>query len=245
MSNTFKGLVVIFTLILYPTVLQAEEQPNAIVIEAEAWSRATEADGTGLYWDLIRKVYEPEGITVKTNTSTYSRSIGLMKTGEVDAMVGAYADEVTGALYANHHFDADVVAALFRKGEIAWQGESSLKDKHIAAIKGYKLDEYITVPFKIHEYRDRGVIIKLLNEGKVDVFVDALMDIQEELKKNNVSKDRFETGIVKQLKLYIVFADNKRGKYLRDLFDQRFKVLLENGDIKRMFDQWNWPIFPF
>jgi len=245
MYHSLKHLLPLLCLIVFPSVLHAEDTPHTIIIEAEAWPRATEADGKGMYWDLIRKIYEPEGVKVKTGTSTYSRSIGLMKTGEVDAMVGAYAEEIKGALYAKNYFDADVVAALFKKGSITWKGESSLKNKHIASIKGYQLSDYITVPFKVHEYRDRKEIIKLLTDDKVEFFVDAQMDIQEELKKPYVPKNTFQLETVKQLKLYLVFCDNDRGKYLRDMFDRRFDILMAEGEIKRIYDKWNWPLYPF
>ena len=249
MYHSLKHLLPLFFLItlfsVLSSALNAEETPNTITIEAEAWPRASEADGSGMYWDLVRKIYEPEGVKVKIGTSTYTRSIGLMKTGEVDAMLGAYADEIKGALYSKNHFDADVVAALFKKDLVTWKGESSLKDKHIASIKGYQISDYISVPFKVHEYRDREEIIKLLNDEKVDFFVDAQMDIQEELKKAYVPKNTFKVETVKQLNVYIVFSDNDRGKYLRDMFDRRFRILLSEGEIKRIYEKWNWPVYPF
>ena len=245
MNHAIKYLIPLLCLAIYPPTLYAEDIPHTIKIEAEAWPRATEVDGRGMYWDIIRKIYEPEGVKVELGTSTYTRSVGLMKSGEVDAMVGAYANEIEGALYAKSHFDTDVVAALFKKNSVTWQGEASLKGKHIASIKGYQLSDYISVPFKVHEYRDRKEIIRLLDDEKIDFFVDAQMDIQEELKKSYIPKNTFQLEIVKQLKVYIVFCDNDRGKYLRDMFDQRFNSLLQEGEIKRIFDKWNWPLYPF
>lgn len=87
--------------------------------------------------------------------------------------------------------------------------------------------------------------MKLLNDEKVDFFVDALMDIQEELKKAYVPKNTFKVESVKQLKLYVVFSDNDRGKYLKSMFDRRFRILLSEGEVKRIYDKWNWPLYPF
>ncbi len=243
--NVFMGLWVSFVISFYSSSVLAQDNLGTIRISSEVWKNATESNGRGMYWDLIRRVYEPKGIRVILSTSTYARSVGLMKEGEVDAMVGAYIGEVQGALYPRWHFDADVVAALYRKGAFHFSGESSFKNKHIASIKGYKLSEYIDPKFKVHEYYDRKQIFELLEEGKIDVFVDALMDIKSELKKGTLSPGQFETGIVKKLKLYIVFTDNARGRYLRSIFDERFERLLIDGEVKQIFEGWSWPTYPF
>jgi len=35
-----------------------------ITVISESWDGATNHDGSGLYWDIVQKVYEPLGYTV-------------------------------------------------------------------------------------------------------------------------------------------------------------------------------------
>ena len=39
--------------------------PAEVVIAAEVWDAHTEADGTGLGWDVLRKVFEPVGVRLR------------------------------------------------------------------------------------------------------------------------------------------------------------------------------------
>ncbi|MCW8994211.1 MAG: transporter substrate-binding domain-containing protein, partial [Psychromonas sp.] len=47
------------------------------------------------------------------------------------------------------------------------------------------------------------------------------------------------------LNLFLGFANNEKGYQLQQIFDTRFAKLLESGEIKRLYDKWNWPIYPF
>jgi len=38
---------------------------DTIRVSSEQWDHATHRDGSGLYWDIIRAVYEPAGIEVR------------------------------------------------------------------------------------------------------------------------------------------------------------------------------------
>ncbi len=46
-----------------------------IKIVSDSWHNLTMENGTGLYFDLIRKVFEPLGIKVKIEIVHYARSV--------------------------------------------------------------------------------------------------------------------------------------------------------------------------
>ncbi|MBV1920109.1 MAG: transporter substrate-binding domain-containing protein [Pseudomonadales bacterium] len=216
---------------------------SSILVEAEEWEGATQKDGTGLYWDIMRRVFEPEGIKINTNTSTFKRSVGLLSEGNVHAMMGAYKGEVKGGLYSTLHFDYDEVSALHRK-DVQWQGESTLENKDVAWISGYKIAEFLSVPMKVHEYHERKKMIKLLAEGKLDFVIEAAYDLKKELEKGYVDAKDFELHKVKKVNMYVVFSDDELGKELRGIFDRQFKKLVDSGEAKKLFDKWDWPTFP-
>ncbi len=124
------------------------EQVSEIKVVSEAWNNSTNKDGTGLYWDIIRQVYEPAGVAVTLETTGYARSVALVKKHKKDAWVGSYIDEEEGVIYPKAYFDADVVAALFvPKNSSTWKGENSLSGKKVGWIKGYELHEYLDAEF--------------------------------------------------------------------------------------------------
>lgn len=226
--------------------LNTAANEKTILAESEAWANATERDGKGLYWDILRMVYEPEGMTVQPNTSTYKRSVGLLQDGRIDIMVGAYRNEIANVLYADSHFDADrVVAVMLNKNASRWEGESSLKDKHVAYIKGYELTDYLSVEFYKHEYYDRDQIFSLLNEGKMDYFLDAEADIKDVFAENRWKASDYHLALVKTLNLYFTFPQTERGEKLKQIFDRRFPDLIKDGQLKQAYEKWNWEYFPF
>lgn len=86
--------------------------PGVIHLASEDWEDYTAADGHGLAWDVLRKVFEPAGVKLDIRTVPYTRSIGLVQLKEVDALVGSYRDEAEHVLYPQSKFDSDHIYAL-------------------------------------------------------------------------------------------------------------------------------------
>ncbi|MEZ0199812.1 ABC transporter substrate-binding protein, partial [Pseudomonas qingdaonensis] len=54
-----------------PWVTAAEGIPKQIHLVSEEWLDYTNADGTGVAWDVLRKVFEPAGVEVVTQSAPY------------------------------------------------------------------------------------------------------------------------------------------------------------------------------
>jgi ABC-type amino acid transport substrate-binding protein len=51
--------------------------------------------------------------------------------------------------------------------------------------------------------------------------------------------------MVLELPLYLGFADTERGRELLTIWDRRMPMLLENGTIKRLYQEYEWGVWPF
>ena len=219
---------------------KAANNITEIVIASEEWEDATNKDGTGLYWDIFRAVYEPENIQVKTEIRSYAGSVEMVKQQKADAMVGAYKDEVDDALFPQYHFDADVVQAVFKKGKVAeFKGQESLSGKKVAWIKGYGYDEYLDVPVSKNEFDRRADIIRVLGRDRVDFFLEAKAEIVDCIEKGLIDPASYEIVTVLKLNLYLAFTNNARGQRLKEIFDTRFPQLVASGEIKRLYAKWD------
>ena len=228
------------TLAGLPGMAGAQELTSITVI-SEEWEGATHPDGAGLYWDIIRRIYEPVGIKVKYSISSYARSVALVKQKRADAWVGSYLDEEEGVIYPKSHFDADDVSALFiKKTDQPWQGEASLEGKNVAWIKGYELHEYLDAKFNNRELLNRDSVIEYLKDGRLDYFIDALPEIQSHFGEIIENDSRFTVEMIKKLNLYLGFANTGKGRELADIFDQRFPELIKSGELKTLFDKWEF-----
>jgi len=219
----------------------AGNNPTEIVMASEEWTNATNKDGTGLYWDIFRAIYEPVGIKTKFIIQSYNGSVKLVKKNRVDAAVGIYPDLIQGALFSKFPFIKDYVLVLFKKNELnQWNGQESLQNKRVAWITGYSYDEFLEVPVIKREFSSRDNILRQLDNDQVDFFLDTRNDMESVLNKGIVEVSCYTVETVLELDRYIVFADNPKGKQLKKIFDYRFPLLVQSGEIERLFAKWNW-----
>lgn len=220
---------------------------ESIEVVTEEWEWCTETDGTGLYFDILREVFNPEGYTLDITHVPYSRSTHLVKSKEADVVVGPYADEVSGVVYPEWHFDNDAVSVVFVPGENSWSGEESLRGKRAAFIRGYAYDEYFDVSFRPERVNRRKNGYDMLRHGRVDYFIDAIMEIEgyQDDHPDYWEEAGFDSAHAKWLPLYFCFADTSKGRKLAELYDRRFEELLESGRIKEMFEEWEFDSYSF
>ena len=97
--------------------------PAEIILASEEWANATNKDGTGLYWDIFRAVYEPVGIKTKFIIHSYKGSVSLVKKNQADAAVGIHPEKIQGALSSQYPFVKDYLLVLFKKNKVdQWNG---------------------------------------------------------------------------------------------------------------------------
>ncbi|WP_256601889.1 MULTISPECIES: transporter substrate-binding domain-containing protein [unclassified Pseudomonas] len=218
------------------------EKPADIVLVSEQWNAYTEADGSGLGWDLMREIFEPAGVQVALRIEPYTRAVGLVQRGEADAWVGAYQNEVDGTLYPKWHYDTDEIYALTLASRPA-PTLRSLASYRLAWVRGYAFDHYLPNVVHFNEVPRRDHIPTMLEHGRADVYIDAKPEIGFILAQTQ-EPQRFRTTYLTAIPLYLSFADNDRGRYLRDLFDRRMAQLVRSGQLRPIFARWKQP-YPF
>ena len=66
---------------------------TSIDLVTDQWDDCTNADETGLYFDIVRAVYEPEGINVNIQFASYDESKEIVLGGKADALIGPYPEK--------------------------------------------------------------------------------------------------------------------------------------------------------
>ncbi len=228
------------------TAISLLSQVTEINITSEEWDGATNADGTGLYWDLVKLVFEPAGVKVNISSAPYARGVHEVEAGSKDAWVGAYADEEDFAVFPEHHFDTDKVSACFIKGKCpGWQGISSLKDKRLAWMRGYGYDEYFDFKPEFQEIDNRVSGLKMLKNNRFDVLIDASVEIGDALNKNPELKGEVEIKELLKLKLFVAFVGTDRGKELLKIWDTRMAELIKSGELKKLYEKSGYTQYPY
>lgn len=243
-----KARLYIFLLLLISPCVQVNaeiENPSHIKLVSEEWPGTTNRDGTGLYWDIFRYVYEPVGIKVRTMTLPYEASVLYVQRNKADIWLGSYIHERHFPLYPRWHFDVDPVAVMFRKEtQKYYEGITSLTNKKVAWIEGYNYDRYFDVPMIKHELRNRKSIMRMLKRKRIDYFVGArdVMELERDALYPNDSSLIIRDLI--GLKLYPGFKDSPKGQRLRQIWDERMSQVYNSEKMKQLFKKWQYD-YPF
>lgn len=217
-------------------------RPTELTLASEAWDNYTNADGSGLAWDVLRLVYEPAGIKLKTRAEPYTRSVGLTQRGEVDGWVGSYHAEVSGAVYPLWKLDADHIYAL-SLATAPTPTLSTVGNYRLAWVRGYKFEAYLPHVRRFNQIERRDGILPMLEHGRADFYIDSLIESTYVLSQAD-DPSKFKLTPMIELPLYVGFTDTVRGRALAQLFDQRMAVLVQSGVLKPIFKRWNQP-YPF
>ena len=237
-----KGMLLALLMAAAPWAAAGDSQPGQIRLVSEEWADYTNADGTGVAWDVMRKVFQPAGIEVVPQSAPYSRAIGLVKRGEADAWVGSYKNESEDNLYPRWHFDVDHIYALGLASKPA-PTLATIGDYRLAWVRGYAYGKYLP---RVREYREiqrREGILPMLEHDRVDFYVDAMTEVDYVIGQSS-QPDRFRRTHVVELPMYLAFARSERGEALRDVFDKRMAELVRSGELRPIFERWKQP-YPF
>ncbi len=240
-----KFLILLFVLTGFSPVFA--ENISSISAVCDEWNNYTNKDGTGAYWEIIKTIYEPVGIKVKTMTMPWKRALYTVKYNKADALVGDYFQKKsTDYLYPNWHISVeDPVIAVFKKEKIKnWdnKGTQSLEGKKVVWIRGYDFDKIFLGKINVikHEVSSVQQGLRLINFGRDDIFLDYESHIRHAAKKLNFNlDDDFEIKIAKPgEKLYVVFPKSEKSKKLIKIFDSRMSLLAEKKEIEKIYAKW-------
>ena len=221
------------------------QEIQKITVATEEWENNTNADGTGSFFEMIEAVYAMDGIAMEFEIVPYERSVEMTRTNEVDAWVASYEEEEDFALFPNWHFDADIVTAVFKKERYPeFNGVDSLEGNVVSWIRGYAYDEYIETDMNIYRLDKRTSAMEMLVRDRIDFYLDAdaeiqvMIDDREFNRTINFWKESYEFAEILRLNLYLAFADTEKSKQLIEIWDRNFPILLESGEIRRIYDKY-------
>ena len=230
------------------TALPAAGAPVAdeIVLGSDTWHDLTREDGSGMYFDLIRAVFEPSGVKVTFRIVPYTRSVALVKAKKTDGWVASFRHEQPFPLYPKWHFDVNrQVAVGLKDGPVKYTGVGSLRGRKVAWLRDFNLDRYISVPMDFEEIDDINGAFPMLTAGRIDYFLGAESDVKDAMALKNIDPGRYRLDFILNLELLVAFADTDRGRYFRDLWDQRMETLHKDPAFLAIYQRYGYPVPPF
>lgn len=226
---------VLFCLVITLFMSYGENNRDILVV-SDVWEGTANEDGTGLYFDILREVFENNGYKIIIKNYPYSRAVYITKRGDANIVIGPYTGEVDNVIYPKYHFAVDKVVVLFKKTKINnWQGIDSLRDKTVGWMRGYSYDKYINIPVNYIEVDKRESTLQMLLSDRIDIFIDSYEDLTDLIEKQGVSLSDFELKNLIDLKMYMCFSNNTFGKELSEVWDREIEKLIKNKRLYNLF----------
>ena len=221
---------------------------TTIHIVTPAWANQTHEDGTGLFFEILRKVYEPVGITMEFEIVPWKRAKMMIDTNQADARL-AILRTSNEQLIPQYPLYVDYTVAIFKKEKIQeWKGIETLDGKRAVWMRGYNihtLPPFRNITLKWGEINNPEQAWKMLESDRAEVYIDALIDVDPYIKQHNIDMTPYRLEILYSRNAYIEFAHSQRSKKLIEIYDTRICELLNSGKLEDMFEKWAVPFTPF
>jgi len=238
-SEMDKRIIMKFLILTLLAIQLYAIEITKVVGISEAWKGATEKNCKGLYWEVATAVFELNNIKLECKLAPYARGVKLVEKEKVDFWVGSYKDEETFPYYPEIAIDADNVSILYDTTKQKFSKIEDIKNKKVAWIRDYDYQEYIDIPMKIREIKDKKSGIKMVLLGRVDFLMDDKIELVNALKNIKLKKKDLKIKTFMELKTYMAFAKNKRGKELVKLWDKNMKILNKSGKLEEIYNRYS------
>lgn len=216
-----------------------------IDIVTPQWDGQTNADGTGIFFEIVKQVYSPEGIAMKYRFVPWKRAQKMVGGKEADAMLCVWSEHAReeGQRIPRWPFFVEYTAVVFKKDRIAsWAGLKTLDGKSAVWLRGYDyhaFDHFKPIHFsQWTEVDDYPRAWLLLKSGHYDVYIDALIDLEHYVAEQSVNMKPYRLEILWGENAYVAFAPTEKSDRLIRIFDRRILELAASGELKEIYDKW-------
>ncbi|MDB5850140.1 MAG: hypothetical protein JWP29_3892 [Rhodoferax sp.] len=223
-----------------------QERPADIDIVTDQWPRFVNKDVSGLFIDVIRMIFDRQGVQAKFRIFPYARTVQMVKEKRADAWIGSHERQYDFPLYPKWPFHMSREMVLFKKDAPApFKSVESLRDKRVGWMRNFNLDRYINVPIKLTEVDSFASGIQMLDAGRIDFLIHPRLLLDDAVQGAGTDLSKYEVTVGLRLGLFLAFADTARGAALRNLWDAEMDTLHAAEAFKALFKKYGVePPFP-
>lgn len=201
------------------------------------------ADGTGFNHDLVRLVYEPRGIKVKTKSAPWNRAVAMVSNHRADMMFGHFYDlpwaKDKKLIYSKYPHGIEIVAALFLREEVPnWNGNASLENEKVAWPLGYDYHDFIDVKVNWSESPDTATGVAMLTSKRMRFYLDDKAELLDYLEQAKLDKAKYRLEVVLRKNLHLIFSQSERGHELARIYDERIAELSKTRALQELADKY-------
>jgi len=161
-------LLFVLSLIFSFRLFAAPQTVNACSSE---WDRTVNSDGSGLYIDILREALAP--ITVNLELYPWARARLLFQHKKCDILLPENRFDQT-LIKPRVYLDSYPVHAIYDKNKLPTYTDDLLKTKKLGWVRGYGIETLLAHRASFFEFDSTSMGYKVLNAGRIDIFLDYL-----------------------------------------------------------------------
>lgn len=229
---------------------------ETLVIAADIWcpiNCATNTEQPGIFVELTREIFAESGIDVHYETRNWARVLQQVRSGEVNAAIGAGHEDAPDFLFTQ------TPVALSRNcfytlSDSQWRfsGVESLQGVRLGVINDYSygeaLNAYVAAQRSDREGRvqvasgDRALALNLskLRHRRIDVMIENTWVVQHQLREQGVEEGLREAGCRQpDMPIYLAFSPALKTsvEHVR-IFEQGLRRYRESGRLAALLQRY-------
>jgi len=207
------------------------KQSDKVSFVSGNWADYTNADGTGIYWQLMDVIFS-SNFSLTKNVSIWERAVKEFERGKADVLVGSYrTNNLVDVIYSSYHLDYEYPLYAIAQNKEALKRYNN-KDESLIICSEVGSISYKQVSFlsgKNIIQTSEAQCQKLMRNGKIDIVLEYGYNLAESLQKLP------KKVLIENSPLFLVFHDSQQGRFLKRYFDRKIAELAINNTLKLLF----------
>ena len=231
-----------------PKALTSDSQ--SVRIATFAWPQRTELNGTGAYFEILRRIFTAHNLTLNIQYRSIHDSLGALYREETDMMLVEWHPDILAAdpkvkhkliLAPRFPLDTEQVVAVSKANQaLSWQEILDTPSHHIAWIADYNYHYFFDLPeHPTTMVKSTAHGLTLVERGRIDSYLDDFSDVEIAFAEEQFSPANFYLEIVQERNLYPLFNHLSEERGLLKIYDQGMQKLLREGELKEIFESYS------
>ncbi|MBU2222973.1 MAG: hypothetical protein KKB00_02960 [Gammaproteobacteria bacterium] len=238
--RSLRWIAVAFSLSLplaVPVVVFAAQQVETVKLVTKHWPGYTNTDHSGGYFELVRLVLPESQFLLKTQFSNFNRALVMVQKQQADMVLAVTRVDGKQLLLSELPIDADNIVAVFRD-QLLTIGTANvltqLPKYRLAWDLAYNYGPALGLNVTGYEVTDVAQGLELVSKGRVDVYLAEQADLALPGPLVQLKHLQLQQMLIAELPVYVGFSKSSKGLRLKRLWDQQFRLLLQQGQLQSL-----------
>lgn len=252
--------IIIYIFLFSSIQIAIASEIKTITYATPEWKNITNSNGTGLYHEILQKVFKPEGIKIKVKYVPLKRAVFMANNHDVDIVGGltesAYKNRL---LFSNRAIYHATISVLMNKKHLKnWVGMETIKktpslivippliakgfgiNGNVINLKREQCVKMLSID-RAHYYIDVKSVLEGIVRSFKSSYKSELVGIEGQninMSKIKINIDEFQIVELFDHLYHMAFPISKRGRALKTVYDKGIERLYLSGELESIYKKW-------